>query len=142
MSEIISKNKKVLTLEQSRSILLFLSGVSVTLLWMVFGSEAGQIRYGAWVIPWVVSTSFGIGIGILMLIGEDWRKVPFEDRRGIAIGFLIMAYVNVITLMVYSWRVESWIIHPLFPAMVFGLFLYLVFWRVYRMEDKKEEIFP
>lgn len=143
MSENNSKNKQVLTLERSRSIRLFLYGMTTALLMSVLAGDTRHISFPwGWMVPWVVSTSLGIGIGSLMLIGKHWQKVPLEEKRAVAMSYLFLAYVNIISLMAHMWLVESWIISPWLLAVLFSLLLFLVYWRVYRMEDRKEEIFP
>ena len=141
----MSENRKVLTLEQSRSILLFLYGVSITLLWLVLSGDTTSVRYAVpvgWFVIWLLSTSVGISLGIVMFIGGDWRKVPLEERRGTAMGYLIMGFINTLTIYFQTTQVDFLVNLLSIPIVVFGLFLLFVYWRAYNKEDRKDEIFP
>lgn len=141
----MSENRKVLTLEHSRSILLFLYGVSITLLWLVLSGDTTSVRYTVpvgWFVIWLLSTSVGISLGIVMFIGGDWRKVPLEERRGTAMGYLIMGFINTLTIYFHTTQVDLLVNLLSIPIVVFGLFLLFVYRRAYNQEDRKEEIFP
>lgn len=145
MSENESKNRNVLTLEHSRSIMLFLYGVTITLLWLVLSGDTNTIRYAVpvgWFALWLLTTALSISIGIVMLIGVDWRKMPLEERRGVAMGYLIMGFINSLTIFFHTARVDLLANLLSIPIAVFGLLLIYLYWRIYRAEDRKEEIFP
>ena len=145
MTEATSENRKVLSIEQSRSILIFLYGVTITLLWLVLSGDTNTIRYAVtvgWFVIWLITTAVGISIGIMIFIGSDWRKIPLEERRGLAMGYLIMGFINSLTIFFHTARVDVLANLLSIPIAVFGLLLVYVYWRVYRMEDRKEEIFP
>jgi hypothetical protein len=95
-----------------------------------------------WFVIWLLSTSVGISLGIVMFIGGDWRKVPLEERRGTAMGYLIMGFINTLTIYFHTTQVDFLVNLLSIPIVVFGLFLLFVYRRAYNQEDRKEEIFP
>jgi hypothetical protein len=126
-----------------RQALLVVLGVAFTLLVVVLpgGTVPGVVPPG-WVALWVLTTFGGIPLGVLLLVGKGWRGMPMIQRRGTAMGFLLVGLINSFSLILgilYGHGDAG----PLFclPA-AYGVALLLVYTRVFGDGQAHEELFP
>jgi hypothetical protein len=131
---------------QSFKILLgFFLGIAFTLLVVLVGDGLLSQSYGfplGWATLWLVTTIGSIPLGIVMLIGGSWRALPIGERRGTAIGYLSVGFLNVLGLAV---RTASDYSGPglWYLVVIYGLLL-LVVYAATRPERvaSGEEMFP
>ena len=57
----------------------------------------GRFAYG-WTTLWLLSLIGCIPIGVVILIGPVWRTLPLTRRRWIAIGYLTLGFLDLLTL--------------------------------------------
>lgn len=132
--------------QQIRLSLLAVYGVVVSLLVMAL---FGDLRYFAgeapagWFTLWFLTTVAGISMGVFLLVGRTWRRLPLKERRGPAMGYLLAGFVNSLSLVVFTSMSGS----PegvcfIVPA-GYALGLFLAYARVYTLEDRvRDETFP
>ena len=130
--------------EFSRALLVVL-GIVFTLLVNVMAGDLLQYRYGApfgWFVLWLITTVGSIPLGTTLLIGSGWRKLPISQRRGPAMGYLVVGFMNFFSLAIFMLGSAPGV--PAYAMPIgYGLVLMLVYARVYASEDKaKEELFP
>jgi hypothetical protein len=138
------EEKYIHDLHRLRELFLIFIGIAVTLLVTAASGDTPSFTSGiplGWFTLWIVLTISGIPLGILLLLGPGWRRLPLLQRRGIAMGFLMIGFINFFSLALHLFRVS-----PGFPAficpVVYALILFVVYVRVYIGEDRKEEYFP
>jgi hypothetical protein len=125
--------------------LLVVLGVVFTLLVVVVSGDTMWYGHGApfgWFALWFITTTGSIPLGVAMLIGGGWKKLPISRRRATAMGYLLVGFVNFFSLAVHMSTTAPGI--PIYILPVgYGLVLMVVYARVYNAEDKaKEEMFP
>src|SRR3989304_6060948 len=132
-------------LQQLRSALLAVYGVVVTLLIIVvlgdlrdFFSEAPA----GWFTMWFLTTFASIPMGIFLLAGKTWRRIPLIERRGPGMAYLLAGFLNALSLALYS-SVAGGEPSLLCLPGGYGLIVLLVYARVYHYEDRvRDENFP
>jgi len=141
----MSESKYRRSLLEFRRALLFVFGSVFTLLVTAAAGDTtpGKALFGVligWFILWLITTIGGIPLGIVMLIASGWRQLPLTERRGIAIGYLLVGLVNFLSLSIH-------VAHsvPGFPAyapvVIYGLVFSVVYAKVYATDEKSEELF-
>jgi len=128
----------------SRALLVVL-GIVFTLLVVVVSGDTMWYGHGApfgWFSLWFITTLGSVPLGVAMLIGSGWKKLPISRRRGTAMGYLLAGFVNFFSLAVHMSTTAPSV--PVYVLPVgYGLALMVVYARVYNAEDKaKEEMFP
>ncbi len=69
-------------------VLLLLAGAGGMMAASTFGIvDVYTFSYG-WVMAWVVLQLGSVPIGVLMLFGREWRRLPLRQRLTTAFGFL------------------------------------------------------
>lgn len=142
----MSENKYRRSLLEFRRALLFIFGSVFTLLVAAAAGDTtrGEALFGVPIglfILWLVTTIEGIPLGIVMLVAPGWRQLPLTERRGIAVGYLLVGLVNFLSL---SFHVTHAV--PGFPAyapaVIYGLAFSAVYAKVYATDEISEELFP
>jgi hypothetical protein len=138
------EDKFIRDLQRLRELFLIFLGIAVALLVTAAAGDTPSFYSGiplGWFTLWIVLTIGGIPLGILLLLGPGWRRLPLLQRRGVAMGLLMIGFINFFSLTLQINRVS-----PGFPTficpVVYALILFVVYVRVYIGEDKKEEYFP
>ena len=123
--------------------LLIVVGVAFTLLILatVGDIDLTETPIG-WLALWIVATLGSIPMGIAILIGPSWRSVALSERRGIAMGYLIVGFINLLALAMHLIHASNAV--PFFMCPVgYGVLLLAVYARVYASDDRvEEELFP
>ncbi len=126
--------------------MLIVVGVAFTLLILAAVgdtrfSSSGFIPVG-WLGLWIVSTLGSIPLGIVLLIGPSWRSVSLRERRGIAMGYLIVGFVNLLALAMHLMHASNAV--PFFMCPVgYGVVVLALYARVYGSDERiEEELFP
>lgn len=123
--------------------LLIVVGVAFTLLILatVGDIDLTETPIG-WLALWIVATLGSIPMGIALLIGPSWRSVALSARRGIAMGYLIVGFINLLALAMHLIHASNAV--PFFMCPVgYGVLLLAVYARVYASDDRvEEELFP
>jgi hypothetical protein len=130
--------------EFSRALLVVL-GIAFALLVFVIAGDTKPYMHETpfgWFTLWLITTIGSVPLGSAMLIGSGWRKLPISQRRGPAMGYLVVGFINFFSLAIFVLGSAPGVPAYLVPI-GYGLMLMLVYARVYGAEDKaKEEMFP
>ena len=138
----MSEDKLNRALREFKQALLVIFGIALSLLVIALsGTEPRLAVPWGWSALWVATTVGSIPLGIVMLIGSWWRKLPLVERRGPAMGYLLVGLINFISLSLeLLWETSGTLV---ICPIVYGLLLLPVYVRVYNVEDReKEELFP
>jgi hypothetical protein len=138
----VSEEKLNRALQEFKQALLVVFGIALSLLVISLSDSTSRqsVPWG-WSALWVATTLGSIPLGVVMLIGSWWRKLPLAQRRGPAMGFLLVGLFNFVSLSLeLLWETSgSLVICPI----AYGLLLLPVYVRIYNVEDReKEELFP
>jgi hypothetical protein len=141
----MSEDKVARALLQYKQTLLVILGIVFTLWVIALTGDAVYHLYGVsagWFGLWLATTIGSIPLGIAMLISNWWRNLPLIDRRGTAMGYLLVGFINFISLALHLRFLGKAISLVCIPV-VYGLMLIIVYVRVYVAEDKdRETLFP
>lgn len=131
-------------LERLRRALPAVFGCVLTLFVIV---ALGDLRYFAgeapagWFLLLGVTTVGGISLGVWALMPRPWGSTPLKERRGVAFGYLLVGFVNLVSLGFFSMQAGA--IACLLLPLPYAALLGLVYLRAYRMEDRDGgEVFP
>lgn len=139
----MNDDKKIQALHQNQKALLVIYGIVGTLFLLSLAGDIDRETPWGWFVLWFLTTVSSIPFGIVMLTGRWWKEIPLEKRRGTAMGYLIVGFVNLISLALdLRWYSMSYIFTvPL--ALLYGVALLLVNIRLRGMGiTEKEELFP
>jgi hypothetical protein len=137
--------KRIEVLTKLRRALPGLFGAVGTLFVIVL---AGDLRDfccelpAGWTALWLLTTLTSLSLGAFLLVGRWWRPIPRADRRRPAMGYLLAAFVNLLSFSVYVQIASD---EPGIFCLPFagGLALMLVYLLVYVRPDRaREETFP
>jgi len=138
------EEKYIQELHRLRDVLLILVGIAIALLVTAASRDTPNFQFGipiGWFTLWLVSTMAGIPLGTLLFIGPGWRRLPLVQRRGLAMGFLIVGFANFFSLALHVFHTT-----PGFPIficpVVYALLIFVVYVRVFVGKDRKDEYFP
>lgn len=131
-------------LETLRRALPALYGCVLTLLVTVV---LGDLRYFSgeapvgWFVLWGLTTLAGVPTGIYLLWKRPWGAVPLKVRRGTAVGYLMVGFVNLVGLGFFSLN-DAGVLCLLAPI-PYAALLGLVYLRAFWLEDRDGgEVFP
>lgn len=130
-------------LAQFRSALGFVWGIAFAVFVLIVAGDLDWYGFPlGWVLLWLMTTLWSIPLGITILIGPGWRRIPLADRRDTAIAYLAVGLLNLVGLAVHFASESAghaiWV-----PVIGYGLGLFAVYTRIYagaRRSD--EELFP
>jgi hypothetical protein len=94
-------------LRSLRAGLWFMAGLTLALGATFLAGDLGfsgpevAFPYG-WVVLWLVSLIGCPPLGIVLLVGPAWRSLPLQRRRGTALGFLVIALVDLVFVSIRS----------------------------------------
>lgn len=138
------EDRYIQELHRLREVFLILLGIAIALLVTVAAGDTPSFNFEiplGWFTLWTVTTIAGVPLGIVLFVGPGWRRLPLVKRRGIAMGFLLIGFINLFSLTIHVFHVS-----PGFPIyicpVVYTLLLFVVYVRVFIGKDKKEEYFP
>jgi hypothetical protein len=125
--------------------LLVVWGIVFALLMFVVAGDVNPYRHETpfgWFTLWLIATIGSVALGSAMLIGSGWRKLPISQRRGPAMGYLVVGFTNFFSLAIFMLGSAPGV--PAYAVPIgYGLVLMLVYARVYASADKaNEEMFP
>jgi len=119
-------------------------GCALTLLFTVI---LGDLRYFAgeapagWFVLWGLTTLACVPAGLLLLVNRWWGSIPLKARRGTAFGYLMVGFINLVSLGFFSVN-EAGVLCLLAPI-PYAALLGLIYLRVFWMEDRDSgEVFP
>lgn len=125
--------------------LWFMLGSAVALFAVAVGGDLRYQGYGfpaGWFVVWLVTTIGSMSIGAAMFISPAWRRVPLADRRGTALGYLSVGFVDFLGVAIHLSLDSSgpafWYIVAGY-ALTLGLIAAVV---LARKERVREELFP
>lgn len=138
----MSEEKLNRALHEFKQALLVIFGIALSLLVISLSGTEPQISVPwGWSALWFATTIGSIPLGIVMLIGSWWRKLPLVERRGPAMGYLLVGLINFISLSLeWLWETSGTLV---ICPIVYGLLLLPVYVRIFNVKDgEKEELFP
>lgn len=114
---------------------------------LLFTVVLGDLRYFigeapvGWFILWGLTTLVCVPTGFMLLLKRPWGSVTLKARRGTAIGYLLVGFVNLVGLGAFSLN-EAGALCLLLPI-PYAALLCLIYMRVYWIEDRDTgEVFP
>ena len=134
-------------LEKYKKALLVVLGIVGTLL---FTALIGDTRFYpgdapcGWFGLWFLTTVACIPLGIVMLFGNWWREIPLEDRRRTAMGYLLVGFINFISLAFLTrWYSIASYAFTIPLTVGYGIILLIITTRLnIVVKEEKEELFP
>jgi len=83
-------------------------------------------------------------LGIVMLVGSWWRQMPLVDRRGTAMGYLLVGFINFISpAFLARWYSSASYVFTIPLALAYGIVMLIVYARLNTVKQgEKEELFP
>ena len=139
----MTDEKKIQALHENQKALLVIYGIIGTLLLLALAGDTNHEAHFGWFVLWFMTTVSSIPFGVVMIIGRWWKEVPLEMRRGTAMGYLLVGFVNLISLALdLRWYSMSYVFTiPL--ALFYGAGLLVVNTRLRAVGNgEKEELFP
>ena len=139
----MTDEKKIQALHENQKALLVIYGVVGTLFLLALAGDTNHAAHRGWFVLWFLTTVSSIPFGVVMIIGRWWKEVPLELRRRTAMGYLLVGFVNLISLTLdLRWYSMSWVFTiPL--ALFYGVALLVVNTRLRIVGiGEKEELFP
>jgi len=132
-------------LEVLRRTLPGVYGVVFSLFFITLLGDTHSVRGGfpvGWLILWLLSTILCTPVGVYILLSPRWRALPLEERRGTAMGYMLIAGFNLLSLALhYRWTTDIGLLFIL-ACMYAGLMAFL-YWAMYiKVGKQKEELFP
>jgi hypothetical protein len=100
-----------------------------------------QLALG-WGFLWLLTVIGSVPLGIVMLIGPGWKAIPLADRRGTAMGYLLLGFVDVLALALLL--AAQWVGHVIWiPVGLYGLGLFAAYAKAFAdRRASSEETFP
>ena len=97
-----------------------------------------------WFGLWFLTTVSCIPLGIVMLIGNWWKEISLEVRRRTAMGYLLVGFINFISLALLArWYSITSYTFTIPLAFAYGIVLVIISVRLNAIgKDEKEELFP
>ena len=121
-------------------ILLVFAGAGLMMAASTFGIvDVYTFSYG-WVMAWVVLQLGTVPVGLLMLFGQDWRRLPLPQRLTTAFGFLGSGWLGWLAI---GFRIVSESPTAFGVVVLAGALLLAVYGLLRRTRSTSpEEIFP
>jgi hypothetical protein len=123
-----------------------ISGISFALFVSVFMGDYGfgiDIPTGAAGL-WITTTVYSIQVGLRLALGSRWDEIDFQDRRRVAVRYLLVGFVNLISMGLFNLSTTGSYEGFIFAA-VYGAMLIYAFSRLFeseRRDQENDDLFP
>jgi hypothetical protein len=142
----MSEDKVERSFRQFNQVLGIVSGISLALFISVLAND-----YRTYIATpfgcaslWMFTTIGSIPIGFRMAFSSWWKQIPFKDRRRTAVRYLLVGFVNLISLGIHNLRIfENYFV--VYVALCYGGVLIYVFTRLYEFDIRErgdDDLFP
>lgn len=122
------------------------SGIAMALFITVFTGDYGfsiAIPVGASSL-WLITTVYSILVGLRLALSSRWDKIPFVERRRTAVGYLLVGFINWISLGVFNLGMTGNYGGFIFVSIYCAMLIY-AFSRLFeseRRDQENDDLFP